>query len=105
MIPSSHPCVSSCGAPNSSPAVCEALGNGERAKTSLLLRPALAEVHAPIDSGVAFGATLLANVIEPPARGSPSTAYQGRSSGVVNTEVQVGRAVSVRPWSLERAVP
>src|ERR1700736_5092132 len=97
MIPSSHPCVSTCGAPNSSPAVCEAVGNGERANTSLLLKAALAGVHAPIDSGVAFGATLYARVIDPPATGSPSTAYQGRSSGAVSTEVHAGLAVSVRP--------
>src|SRR2546427_6104079 len=105
MIPSSHPCVSTCGAPNSSPAICGASASGERAKTSLLLRAAVAAVHAPSDSGVAFGATLYARVIEPPASGSPSTAYHGRSSGAVSTDVQVGSPVRVWPWSSERAVP
>src|ERR1700724_4534648 len=105
MIPPSEPCVSSWGAPNTNPAVSGAFAKGERAKTSLLLRAAVDDVHAPSDSGVAFGATLYARVIDPPAIGSPSTAYQGRSSGAVRTEAQAGTAVSVWPWSADRAVP
>src|ERR1700694_4704434 len=84
--------------PKTSPASAGA-ATGDRANTRMLLVQLCGFCR-----GVALGATLYVSVIEPPSSGSPSTAYHGRSFGVVVTAVQLG-SVRVRPWSSERAVP